>query len=51
MKFMRSTAECSLLDHTRNEDILDEPNTDQVDKKSARYKQKMVKSCQKDGRH
>jgi len=42
MKFMRRTAGHSLLDHRRNEGILEELKVDPVENKSAHYK-KVVK--------
>jgi hypothetical protein len=47
MKFMRRTAEYSLLDHRRNEDILEELKVDSVEKKLARYKQKWLNHVSK----
>jgi hypothetical protein len=40
MKFMRCTAGHNLVDHKRNEDILEELNVNSVRKKLAQYKQK-----------
>jgi hypothetical protein len=42
MKFVRSTAGDSLLDHRRNEDILEELKVDSVGQKLAQYKQKLL---------
>jgi hypothetical protein len=42
MKFMRRTAGYSLLDHRRNEDILEELRVDPVKKKLAQCKQKCL---------
>jgi hypothetical protein len=39
MKFMRLAEGCSLLDHRRNEDILEELNMAPVEKKLAQHKQ------------
>jgi len=39
---MRSTAGYSLLDHRRNEYILEELKVDPVEKKLAQYKQKLL---------
>jgi hypothetical protein len=44
MKFMIRTAAYSLLDYTRNEDILEELELDTVEKKFVGCKQKMVES-------
>jgi hypothetical protein len=49
MKFMRRRAEYSLLQHRRNEDILElKPKT--VKKKFIQYKQNWIYQCQQDGR-
>jgi len=40
MKLMRHTAGYSLLDHRRNEDILEELTVDPLENKLAQYKQK-----------
>jgi len=40
MKFLRYKAGWNLLDHRRNEDILEELKVDPVKRKSAQYKQK-----------
>jgi hypothetical protein len=37
MKFMRRTAECSLLDHKTNEDTLEKLKVDPVETKLAQY--------------
>jgi hypothetical protein len=42
MNFMRHTAGYSLLDHRRNEDILEEFNVDPIEKKLAQCKQKCL---------
>jgi hypothetical protein len=51
MELVRHTAGYSSLDHRRNEDILQELRVDPVWHKLAQYKQRMVRSCQQDGRH
>jgi len=42
MKFMTRTAGYSLLDHRRNEDILEEFKVDTVEKKLAQYRHKWL---------
>jgi len=42
MKFIRHTAGYGLLDHRRNEDMLEELKVDLVKKKLAQYKQKCL---------
>jgi hypothetical protein len=39
------------IDHRRNEDILEETDVYPVEKNLVQYKQKMVTSCQQDGRY
>jgi prophage antirepressor-like protein len=42
MKFMRLAAVCSLLDHRRNENVLEDLKVDQDKKKSSQYKRKLL---------
>jgi hypothetical protein len=47
MKFIRRIARYFILDHRRNEDILEEITVDTVQKKSVQYKQKQLNSVTK----
>jgi hypothetical protein len=47
MKFMRRKAGCSLIDHKRNEDILEEIKGDPFARKLAHYKQKRLSHVSK----
>jgi hypothetical protein len=50
MKSIRRTARCSLLDHRRNENILEELKIDTIEKNLGQYKQ-ILKCYKQDARY
>jgi hypothetical protein len=47
MKFFRRTERYTLLEHKRNEEILEELKVEPVDEKLRRYKSELVTKCDK----